>query len=363
MFKIKTIFSFGLLAAVAMPVLTSCNDDWKEEQYKDYISFKAPLDASGTAVGVTTVYIPYTRVNSNNEPLYGQEGISHYNLPVLVAGSKDNPSGKTVNIAHSDTLDILNVERFGHRSEIYYHDMWDFAEVPSTIYIPEGQNSALLKVKVDFESNGGFDLIDRYVLPIKIAPGAGYERNPRKNYATAMLRILPYTDFSGIFQAGNLLYNIVTADHEAEGVPAGLSTVQTYACGQNKVFFYAGTNDEKSLLRRNFRIYAEFDKDESFIPSTDVKESGTVKLYVNPTENPELNFEQVGEAHYKIIEAMDAVQTYILRRTLIVQDIEYYYSDTKTAPGSEIIYQVAGTMTMERKLNTQMPEEDQIIWD
>ena len=362
MFKIKSIFSFGLLAAVAMPALTSCNDDWKEEKYKDFVSFKAPLDTQGTAVGVTTVYVPYTRVDENGQPLYGQEGMSHYQLPVLIAGSLDNPNDKTVNIAHSDTLDILNVERFGHRSEVYYHDMWDFTEVPSTVYIPKGQNSALLNIKVDF-ADPGFDQIDRYILPITVAPGAGYERNPRKNYATAMLRLLPYTDFSGIYQAGNLLYNIVTEDHADEGVSAGLSTVQTYACGQNKVFFYAGNNDEKSLLRRNFRIYAEFEKDETFVPSTDVKECGTCRMYVDSSENPELNFEQVGEASYKILESEDAVQTYIVRRTMIVQDIEYYYTDTKTAPGSAIIYKVAGTMTMERKLNTQMPEEDQIIWD
>lgn len=340
-----------------MPVLTSCNDDWKEEQYKDYISFKAPLDASGTAVGVTTVYVPYTRLNENNEPLYGQEGMSYYDLPVLVAGSLDNPSDKTVNIAHSDTLDILNVERFGHRSEIYYHDMWDYTEVPSTISIPKGQDQALLRIKVDFEKNGGFDLIDRYVLPITIAPGAGYERNPRKNYATAMLRILPYTDFSGIFQAPTLLYNVVNENHEADGEAAGLRTVQTYACGQNKVFFYGGTIDENSLLRRNFRIYAEFTPDETF------PNEGTVRMYVDPNENPEMNFSQEGLATYKIVEEPDPVMSYIIRRTLIVRGIEYYYSDTKTAPGTELIYQVAGTMTMERKLNTQMPEEDQIIWD
>ena len=40
-------------------ILTSCNDEWKEEQYKQYISFRAPLGE----LGVTDVYIPYSRRN------------------------------------------------------------------------------------------------------------------------------------------------------------------------------------------------------------------------------------------------------------------------------------------------------------
>lgn len=363
MFKIKTLLSFGLLAAVAMPVLTSCNDDWKEEQYENYISFKAPLDGSGAAVGVTTVYVPYTRRDADNNAVYGNEGLSNYKLPVIVAGSTHNPNNVTVNIAHSDTLDILNIERFGHRSEIYYQDMWDFAEVPSQLFIPEGQDVTLLDIKLDFTKNGGIDLIDRYVLPLTIAPGNGYERNPRKNYATAMLRILPYTAFSGIYQAQNLLYDLVNEDGTLSGDATGMETVQLYTCGERKVFFYAGTNTERSLLRKNFRVYGEFFPDNDFVPSADVKAQGTLTLYVDPSENPELNFVQVGQAQYKVLEAMDAVQTYIMRRTLVIQDIEYYYTDTKSAPGTVIDYQVKGSMTMERMLNTQMPEEDQIMWD
>ena len=54
---------------------------------------------------------------------------------------------------------------------------------------------------------------------------------------------------------------------------------------------------------------------------------------------------------------------YVIRRTLVLQDIEYYYTDTKTAPGTSVTFKVFGGMTMERKLNTQMPEEDQIMWE
>ena len=34
--------------------LTSCNDEWQDEQYEKYISFKAPLNDNG----VTAVYVP-----------------------------------------------------------------------------------------------------------------------------------------------------------------------------------------------------------------------------------------------------------------------------------------------------------------
>lgn len=360
--KTSYYLSFCLLAVGSM-AFTACNDEWKDEQYANYVSLKAPLNTSGTSVGVTTVYVPWTRVDETGNPLYGKEGMSHYDLPVIVAGTCANPNNLKVNIAHSDTLDILNEERFGHRTEIYYKDMWNFAEVPSTVDIAAGESTGLLNIKLDFNKNGGIDLADRYVLPLTVAPGAGYEKNPRKHYATAMLRILPYNSFSGVFQATNLLYSITNEAGKEEGSPAGMVTVQTYTCGQNKVFFYAGTNNEQSLLRKNFRIYAEFTRQPGFEPSTEVADRGTVRLYVDESENSEMNFRQVGVANYKILVAEDPVMTYVVRHTLIVQDIEYYYTDTKAAPGSPVNYKIKGTMTMERRLNTQMAEEDQIMWD
>ncbi|MDE6423416.1 MAG: DUF4973 domain-containing protein, partial [Muribaculaceae bacterium] len=51
----------GFLALAAAGGLASCNDDWTEEQYAHYISFKAPLDTDGNSVGVTTLYVPFTR--------------------------------------------------------------------------------------------------------------------------------------------------------------------------------------------------------------------------------------------------------------------------------------------------------------
>ena len=52
-----------------------------------------------------------------------------------------------------------------------------------------------------------------------------------------------------------------------------------------------------------------------------------------------------------------------MRRTVIVNDIDYTFDDYMSAPGSPITYTVQGNMAMERRLNTQMPEEDQIIFN
>lgn len=342
----------GAASVMSMIAVTSCNDDWTDEQYVQYVSFKAPLDTDGNSVGVTTVYVPYTRATETGEPLYGASGLSHYNLPVIISGSSDNARDVTAHVAHSDTLDILNVERFGNRQELWYNDMSNFASYPESILIPKGENAGLLPINLDFR---GIDLNDRYVLPVTVVekPEDGCFRNPRKNYATAMLRILPYTDYSGVFQATNIKFYLVSGG-VTDDEPGAMTTVQTYVVDENTVFFYAGTFNENSQLRKYFKIFAKF------IPSNEKGNIGTVEMYA---ENDQLNFVQNKIASYNIIEQADEVQSYIIRRTLIISDIDYTFNDYKTATGSVITYNVVGNMTMERKLNTQMPIEDQIVFE
>lgn len=340
-YKILTLGA-ALLAAAGF---TSCNDDWNEEQYAHYISFKAPLDTSGTSVGVTTVYVPFTRSSENGSPLYGENGISHYDLPVIVAGSTVNPDDLNVNIVHSDTLVNLNLERFSeNRKAIWYNDMSEYASYPSSINIPAGQDIALLRIKFDFRN---LDLADKYVLPITIDHPM---RNPLKNFATAMLRVLPYTTYSGQYMATNLKYYIVSGG-VTDNEPGAMNTVQLYATGEDEAFFYAGTFNEDNEMRKHFKIYAKF------VPFEEGGSRGIVKLY---TDQDDMNFKENDVATFNILETPDEVQSYVLRKTVIISNINYTFADNYSAPGSSIEYNVTGTMTMERKLNTQKPEEDQI---
>lgn len=335
------------MMGVAAFGITSCNDDWNDEQYEHYIGFVAPLDTEGSSVGVTTVYVPLTRMSEDGSALYGEQGLSHYDLPVQVSGSTVHPKDITVNIAHSDTLDYLNPARFSNRTDIWYKDMSAFAEYPSQITIPGGKDIALLRIKFDFRN---LDLSDKYVLPLTVDDPM---RNPLKNFATAMLRVLPYTDFSGVYQATNLKYYIIEPNGKDNEEPGAMNTVQTYAVNEDEVFFYAGTINEESQIRKNFKIHAQFIADEGDYSH------GRVVMWGDPN-CPDMAFEQLSEAHYTILEIEDEVQSYIMRKTVIINGVDYKYSDTKTAPGTAINYHVKGTMTMERKLNTQKPEEDQI---
>ena len=47
--------------------------------------------------------------------------------------------------------------------------------------------------------------------------------------------------------------------------------------------------------------------------------------------------------------------------TLLNTNIEYTFVDYTSVEGREIPYHVKGTMTLERKINTQIPDEDQAI--
>ena len=79
------------------------------------------------------------------------------------------------------------------------------------------------------------------------------------------------------------------------------------------------------------------------------------------TENPSLNFVNKKEASYRILEEMDAVRPYLKRRYVIINNIDYEYTDYTSVPGSGIVYTVRGSLTLERIFNTQIPDEDQAI--
>lgn len=335
----KTIFKsliYGMVAASMLTVTTSCNDEWEDEQYAQYISFRAPLNDQG----ITAVYVPFTRKNSDGTNKYGP-GISNYQLPVIVSGSTHNSATRVVNFKHDpDTLDALNWARFATRTELYYKDMNPYCTFPSTLTIPKGEDVGLLDIKIDFNN---LDLVDKWIFPITVAEGDGYVPNPRKNYKKAMLRIFPFNDYSGDYSATGLTI-AVTGDQNS----TGLTWLRTYVVDDNTVFFYAGRFDESNPQRGNYKIYARFEGGTS----------GTIKMW---TDNPLMNLVVNKDASFRMIESEDQTYPYLRYRNVIINNIDYSFDDYTSLKGSKFSYTVSGTLTLQRTINTQIPDEDQAI--
>lgn len=330
---------FASLAGLIL-LTTSCNDEWKDEQYQQYISFKAPLNDNG----VTAVYVPFTRHDDDGNALYGETGLSSYQLPVIVSGANTNGRNITVHVGHdTDTLGILNYARFQNRTDLWYVDMNDYATYPSTVDIASGQDVSLLDIRFNFN---GIDMTEKWVLPIQILddPSYGYTSHPRKNYAKAMLRVYPYNDYSGNYSATGL--TIANAADPTNAI--GMETSRAYVVDENTVFFYAGNIDETRTDRKLYKVYARFSGGTQ----------GSVELW---SDNPSLKFETDGKASYRIMESMDEIKPYLKHRYVIINNIQYSYVDYTSVNGYEMAYTAKGTLTLERQLNTQIPNEDQAI--
>lgn len=348
-----------LLAGVfgLMSLVTSCNDEWTEEQYEHYISFKAPLDDEG---GVTSVYVPYTRHNDDGTAMYGT-GISSYQLPLIVSGTTENDKNFTVHVSHdTDTLSILNYEWFQDRKDLYYVDMNDYATYPSSVQFTSGSDVSLLDVHFDFTKNGGINMVEKWVLPLMIDDDgtSPYLSHPRKHYGKAMLRVFPYNDYSGNYSATTLIVKTSpdsTTVADADG--SGQETARGYVVSEDEIFFYAGTVDEDRTDRGNYKVYAKFVPKVDELGVTDPN-SGTVQLF---TDNEMIKFSSTDKATYTIYDQMDDIKPYLKHHYIIINDINYTFRDYTLMKNMDMWYNVSGTLTLERQINTQIPNEDQAI--
>ena len=316
----------------------SCNDEWTEELYEHYISFRAPLDDNG----VTAVYVPYSRHADDGSYLYG-EGLSNYLLPTIVSGSTTNAKDIEVHVTHSDTLRDLNYQRFQNRQELYYVDMSDYAKYSATTTIKAGEDVSLLDIRFDFK---GIDMSKKWVLPIEVekSDSYGYKPHPRKHYSKAMLRIYPYNNYSGNYAATTL--KLANGYDTSEAI--GMETSRAYVVDENTVFFYAGNIDETRTDRALYKVFARFSKGDQ----------GAVELWA---ENPDIQFWTDGKASFRIYDRVDEVQPYLVHHYIILNNISYTFVDYTSVVGVELPYTAEGSMTLERKINTQIPNEDQAI--
>lgn len=55
------------------------------------------------------------------------------------------------------------------------------------------------------------------------------------------------------------------------------------------------------------------------------------------------------------------VQPYLRYRNVIINNIDYDFADYTSSVGSKFYYNISGTLTLQRTINTQIPDEDQAI--
>ena len=316
-------------------LITSCNDEWKDEQYRQYISFKAPIKDKDN--GVTPIYVRYN-----------PDGKVRYQLPVIVSGSTTNEQDIDVHVAlYEDTLEILNRERFSGRTDLWYtlleEDKYEFPEI---VHIPAG--TCVEQLNIDFDLRG-INMTDKWVLPLTIVDDASYnyQGHPRKNYAKALLRVIPFNDYSGSYSTSTMEVYIRNANGSTDNKPMVTNNRTAYVVDNNTIFFYAGlmsedlSRDEREL----YKIYIRFNEDKSLSMWADDEEKIGFKLYGTPA--------------YSVAETMDATRPYLKHR-YVSFTIEYDFKDV-TSRNQEVLYKVKGTMLLERNLNTQIPDEDQQI--
>lgn len=325
------LYSF-LACIIAIVVCSSCNDEWKDEQYDQYVSFKAPISDKG-----------YTQINVR----YKKDGKVTYQLPIVVSGSTMNQENLQVHVAvDPDTLKVLNQERFSTRKDLYYKELdakhYNFSEA---VDVPAGECTSLLNL--DFTLNN-LDLVDKWVLPLTIKddPSYNYQSNMRKNYRKALLRVMPFNDYSGSYSTTAMKTYFCNAEGATEGDPMVANNRTGYVVDENTIFFYAGLVDEDLVERAKYKVYVTFNENKSL----------TIRA-----DNPAINFKLAGDANpvYSIVENMDATRPYLKHRYVTLR-LTYTYDDITSAP-VPIHYMVMGSMTLERNINTQIPDEDQAI--
>lgn len=330
----KKILYILFLVITTAVCFVSCNDEWEDEQFSQLISFKAnPNDQ-----GVSPTYVRY---NANGE--------MRFNLPVIISGSKPNVTSRTIHFSlDPDTLAKLNREQYGDRQELYFKQLGNgYYTMPETLEAPAGVST--VNLPIDFKL-GDLDQADKWVLPLQIVDDAsyGYTANPNKTYRRAMMHIIPFNDYSGEY--GGTLYKIFL-DGNTE--PLTLNKHRTFVVDDKTIFMYAGLRDIDYLDRKNYKVFIKF---------TDNKIDIQKKKLEVWSDNAQNNKFKLGanQSYYTIDEGMDDQLPY-LKHIYITLYLNYEFEDYTSVPGQRLIYKVDGTLSMQRDLNTLIPDLDQQI--
>lgn len=322
------IVCFILLTTLALT--GACNDEWVEEVYVQNVGLKASVNSKG----VTDVYLRYKA-----------DGEVTYRLPVIIGGSTMNENALDVAIGvDPDTLVDLNEARWKQREDLYFRllDEKYYEFTSPACHIPAGECQGLFDIKFKFE---GLDLVDKWVLPLTILDSDSYNSNPRKNYRKALLRVMPFNDYSGVYGATNMF--VYMMDNTSAMVA---STRTMYVVSENQCFFYAGIISEELKDRDKYKIVLTFNGD------------GTLTAKAADPAN-EMNFQLIGDAPtYKTSMSLDEVTPYLEHHFTTVY-MSYTYNDVTTYKEKGVVVpcRAEGSMLMERKVNSLIPDTDQAI--
>lgn len=316
--KKTVLYTLMVLAGIAF---YACQDEWKHEQYHKYVSF--------VRSGYSETYL-----NSNTK-----DGIIHYKIPIEISGSIVNDRDVIVKVElDPDTLIAHNKTTFYTRDDLYFKLLDDqHYNFPkgTTVTIPAGSDVAYLDI--DFDINN-LDLVEKYILPLTISSTSEYIPSPKMHYKKTLMRIIPFNYFSGTYSAGA---GIITA--EGDPTPTSKGTREMRVVSDSTVFFYAGLCEEDARDRATYKVKATFNAD-----NTISFEADSAKIEFTP--DPE-------KCSWSVKEEMDALQPYLMIRT-VTMALQYSYKDV-TNPSYTVKYTLKGSYTLERRRNTQIPEEDQ----
>ncbi len=329
----KNIYILYLVITTAI-CFVSCNDEWKDEQFIQMASFKAEPNAQG----VTSCNLRYN-----------PEGKVRFNLPIVISGSTPNTKSRIIHIGlDADTLARLNQEQYGERQELYFRQLDSkYYSMPETIEVPAGVSTVTVPIEFTL---GDLDQSDKWVLPLQILddPSYDYKANPNKQYRRAMLRISPFNDYSGEY--GGTLYYIFL---EGNTDPLTLNTYRTFVADNKTIFLYAGTRDIDYLDRKNYKVFIRF-TDEII----DIQKR-KLEIWSDNAGNNKFKL-GAAQSYYTKNEEWDPQLPY-MKHIYITLYLSYEFEDYTTVPGQRLKYRVDGTLSMQRDLNTLIPDEDQQI--
>lgn len=334
----KKEYILGAMLCCACALFCSCNEDWNDELYRKMISFKAPVGSNG----VHDIYVRYK-----------PDGSGSFQLPVIVSGSQDNDRDIDVKISvDNDTLGILNQEKYLNRTDLWYKQLPErFYSFPmgNVCHIPAGKN--VQTYDIDFHLQG-LDMGEKWVLPLTIDEDPSYEQNVFKGYYKALLHIQLFNDYSGTYSSASM--NVYVG--ESKDIPITVDTRSVRVVDDKSVFFYAGTWWEEDEHRDKYKVVVEFGegtKDEDGVVT------GPLIVKAGDAVN-EAEIKALGNCTYRRSVQPHSTRPYIELHTTVMY-LSYSYKDVTSDPDNPIEYQVEGSMSMQRSINTLIPDEDQAI--